>query len=530
MPEVPRFLSQKQLPIEGAVQAPSSLATQDTSIARAIEGLGSGIQAEAVKRGQEAVRRSEAEERVKAELKARTQRNIDFLQANKANREIKVKTIEFEAFKETNDAIEWVSQAEKVDFTVDTTNMSPEKAEQAEQRAFFAQQDFLTKTTLEATVAIGEAATTQATVLYKDSLEDPSQTEEQRQIAKQQWLEIAKNTMEDNAAVELGDKIEEDAVEIRHDNLLQNTREQAAITPEAVLATVEEEQELRKRTGKEPEEDELSNQDLVSLKNYSKSVIESNKVKVEDNYNEVSGEAVSGWVEGINNGTLTESEVWATKIPVDATKEEDAAKLKTQFATVARGLTERRRDQQTKSKKEEREKLYDPRIVSDLKVRAENVKGRAEIDQLKLETSEALKNNIIEDADAESIYQKSEQSFDNLLSNTLSQSQSTFSRIMLKGTGSESLAPWLQVQSDALAAAGEPVDVQQLLATFSDVGKAKQWTVNTVKNEVELAMSKIENPTIDDQRKASLDAQKRWLRLSDIEIVGAYKAWLQTNP
>jgi len=516
MPTVRRFISQKQAPVEGAVQAPSSLARQDSSIAQAIGGIGEQV----AQFGE-----------LRAELARKTQANVDYLKTTRARADLEKAGLVYQAWQKVNPNPEgWVDAASKFasDVKLDTQGMSPQAQQRLQQEFDIARDEFIATATIEAVKTTGDNVVVAATSKYQETLEDPNSTEESRLAAREEFEEQVLRNRSAEVTASLADKLEEDAVSDRKDAKQDDIRQLAGRSPELAIQLIDGELETRKEKGFEPKEDDLTDPDLIATKQYAKSVIQSRENAVDAKYISDTGQAITEWTTNINS--TTPEQVWGTNIPTPPGKEEDTLDLKKKVASIVDGIQKRQANIIADKGKAEREASYDPKVVSELKIRAENITGRQEIDELKKEAATALAGNIIDDSDLESILQKSEKTFTSVLDTDMKSSQTTFSRIMLKGTSSESLVPWLQGQQLAAQAAGEEIDIDQLMAAFVDVGKAKQWAVNQVKNEVELDMSTKESPTLEEQRKSHLASSKVWLNKSDTELVRLYRAWLTSKP
>ncbi len=329
--------------------------------------------------------------------------------------------------------------------------------------------------------------------------------------------------------------LEERATKEIEDKAISDARDKAVDSPELTKRLVKSELKLRK-DGKKgfAQFALLSKVDLESLRDYADSIGTSNKNKVQTQYDVATGEAAKGWNDLIVTGELTEQIVRETPIEVSPEKEVDVAALRNTWATIARGIETRKRTQQEGKDKKAREDAYNPKLAADLKTEARNAKGEKQIMDVNERAAKALVQNFIDDADMEAISFNASKSFDTVVDKTIDSHDSGLKAIMLKGTSTVSLPAWLQAQALAFTTTGRTMtatDIQDLIKTFGDVGKAREWGADEARREVEAEIEKTDKKeTVNDVRLLYLAAQKRWLAKNDTELVDEYNEWLTSKP
>jgi len=318
-----------------------------------------------------------------------------------------------------------------------------------------------------------------------------------------------------------------------HDNAKSEVRELAAGSPLVAIERIEGEQSIRIKG--EPKDFSLvSNEDLLSAKNLAKSTLVSNSNKIQREFDLAVGAAATEISEGIKNKTITENDIWQMEITVPIGKEKDLELWRESRASTVRGIEDRTRKQQDGVEKKKREDAYNPQVVASLKTQARGAVTPTEVSKVKELAQDAFSKDEIDDNDIESISISADATFKTVFDKTIDEAEKQLSDIMLRGTSSESLAPWIQSQVVRISATGRAVtseEISDLIQTFQDVGKAKQWSINEARREVDEEVASTEKQeSVKEGRILFLESQKKWLRKTDTELVEEYKAWLTQKP
>ena len=212
------------------------------------------------------------------------------------------------------------------------------------------------------------------------------------------------------------------------------------------------------------------------------------------------------------------------EINVPLSKQKELASFRKTWAGIARGIVERKKKQIDGTNKKDREEAYSPELVAELKTEARNALSVTEVEAVKMKAATALEKDNIDDADIETINIDAEKTFKIATDKAIDDGESQFASIQLRGTSNESLTPWIQSQVLSQTATGKKITsefVTNLISTFQDVGKAKQWSVNQTRDEVIATINKEEEEgksvSVDDIRLLYIQSQKKWLRKTDID-------------
>ncbi len=335
-----------------------------------------------------------------------------------------------------------------------------------------------------------------------------------------------------NAASEAGKKLKaEDAI--------SGKRNQASVFPELTVAEMGTELEARKKGEGDPALASIPSDDLINIKKFASGIVKEREAGVTKEVNLATSNAVSGWSDIIADPEkeLSGSEVWNTPIEVPPEFEKDVGTLKNVWAGIAQGLADRKLAQQKGTKKKDREDAYDPELAAALKTEARDAASPEDVETVRRKAADALKEDKIDDADNETINLDAPKAFNTVVDRTIREEDVRFKSIILKGTSSESLRPWLQGQILAIQATGKTITSEttnELLKTFSRVGRAKEWaagqTLSTVRAEMDNRKKEGKAVTVNDTRLLYLQTEKIWLRKSDTELVKEYDAWLARKP
>ena len=375
---------------------------------------------------------------------------------------------------------------------------------------------------------------------------DDGSTEAAADIAKQ--LGMAQSALErkhakDVAKIHLEETIlsaQKEQKRVASDNL----REASVVTPEGSIQAIDDEIAFRKKTGNPSDMFmHVSSQDLNSAKQLAQSTIVSNKNELQKQYDIEIGNFTSSVTKGIREGTITEADVWQMPIPVAIEKQADADAVRKMWAGTVDGLVSRQAAMQVASKKKDREDAYNPSLVSMLKTEARQADSSFVRLDVKRRAAAALAADEINDADYEYIATGADASFKTVVDKTIDDSEVQLKSILLRGTSSESLVPWMQAQAIGMRAADKDMTLEisaKLMADFAEVGRAKEWAVDQVRRDVEFSIGSLKPEgevvgppkeiRVDDVRLQFLRSQKIWLRKTDSQIVEEYRAWLQRNP
>ncbi|KKL86023.1 hypothetical protein LCGC14_1948870, partial [marine sediment metagenome] len=351
------------------------------------------------------------------------------------------------------------------------------------------------------------------------------------------FIEIMRNNgLSSEAIVTLIKAAKEGGKKGREDDAVNAVRNAAAEQPVVATEAIDKELAQRKKGDVENFID-VSSEELLSAKKLAKSTIVSNSNVIQEEFDIAVGQATTNVIDGIRNKTITEADIWSMPIGVDPSKEGDVGAWRSTWATTVRLIGERKRAIQEGRNKDAREKAYDPALVAALKTEARAAKSTVAIQNIEERAAKALSRDFINDDDLESVSVSANATFETAVDKTLDESESQLSGIMLQGTSTVSLVPWLQSQALAITLTGRKFtaeDSTNLLKTFQDVGKAKQWAVDQTRRDVDAEIAKQrkakQDVSVNDVRLIYLRTQKEWLRKSDTQLTEEYTEWLKRKP
>ena len=534
VPRVERFTAQGEIPVQQAQLIDPGGFPADTSSAEALRVAGETVADFAL--------RLERERKVKEELAKRKRAAQDRIGITDAN------AIMDNVDREYGKRIIGVPLPEHAAIMVDEINkarakvaqldLSPDAREIANSNTDIKADKFSDIAELANIVATDKDALIRVSEAYMEALTEGDIDDIDN---AERLLDAQLKNMTPAEATKYKAGLDEKAMEDMEDKALSNLRDKASLSPDNFLEIVTDELAERKKgktslkIGQSASDFALaSDADLITLKNYAKGIITSNKNKIQEQYDIATGEAVKSWTGGIVSGTLTEQGVWETLIAVSPGQEADLAAFKSKWATVARGIATRKRAQQEGKNKKAREDAYNPKLAAELKTDARNAESEKQIMTINERAAKALVQDFIDDADMEAISLNASKSFDTVVDKTIDSHDAGLKAIMLKGTSTVSLPAWLQSQVLAITATGRLItsaETQELIRNFGEVGKAREWGADEARREIEAELEKTEKKeTVNDVRILYLQAQKRWLSKTDIELVEEYKSWLNSKP
>ena len=326
-----------------------------------------------------------------------------------------------------------------------------------------------------------------------------------------------------------------EADKLRDKTALENIRRRAVEQP--VLTTEFIDAEIKHREKNQPVNFPfVSSEDLNSAKQLAKSTIVSTKNASQEKFDVSVGEATTDVTTRMTQNDIIEDDVWSMVIDVPVDKQDDLGAWRSKWATIVRGKAERTRKIQEGVDKEKREKAYDPALVADLKNRARKATFQTEKAKIREEAATALNAYQINDDDLEKINTDTDAVFNTVVDKAIDERDASLSGVLLEGTSTASLAPWLSAQVQARAAIGtvDGATINELIATFQFVARAKKWAAGQTKDLAEDTAKEFQEDkgksiTVDDVRLLYLQIEKEWLRLSDTEIVERYETWLNSK-
>lgn len=389
----------------------------------------------------------------------------------------------------------------------------------------------------EATLRIIEDAKKAADLNYIEALRSTDEVEIKE--AKALWIEAYSGNTTTVDQKLLFTELTRKGFEQVNQDAVEAKRNEAGIDPIGVEAEMKAERELRATGVMTPELAALTGEDLVDIGKFAKSAGAENAANSKRAFDVAIGNAVAGWSTKISdpNTELTEREVWNTPIEVPPIHQAGLGAKREFWAGIARGITARRRQMQEGVNKKTREDAYNPVLAAELKTRARKAESVTDIEKIKEDASQALTRNEIDDTDIETVNFNADKTFDTLADATIDTEEVRYRSIILKGTSTESLVPWLTAQTIAITAAGGEItaeETQELIQQFERAARAKEWAVarprESIEREIDKAEAAKKTLSVDEIRDLYLKAKKVWLRKSDTDLIKEYDAWLSSKP
>lgn len=530
MARIERTEATGKIPVKQAQLIDPGAFRFSTSVARAVQGAGATLTQ--MSKEERAVKQELAKRKLAMKDKIGTSDSKALMRDAEQEYAKKIETAPLEE----HEAIRQ-KQINAAKFSIAGLELSPDARELVENDVDIWSNDFDDTAELANIQEVQKTASVRVIDDYEQSLiEAGGDLADPNFLKAEEALDDHFKNLEPSEAKILKRKANERAVKQIESDANTEIRELATRVPQEAIKRIETEQAQRKK-GKEEDFPLVSNEDLQSAKKLAESTIVSIKNQSQEKFDLAVGQATTTVTDGIRERTVTENDIWTMEVDVPLDKQGDLGKWRNTWAGIIRNIETRTRKKQDGTDKKNREDAYDPELVASLKTEARNAESPTDVADIKRRASVALGENKIDDADLETISVNADKTFQTAVDEAVDTGDTELRRIILKGTSTESLTPWLQSQIVSITATGRKIaagEVTDLIQTFQFVGKAKTWAAGEARRAVELEIEqkqKDKKPmTLDDVRKLSLETQKVWLRKTDTELTEEYRAWLKQKP
>lgn len=271
---------------------------------------------------------------------------------------------------------------------------------------------------------------------------------------------------------------------------------------------------------------------MEELRQYYKSVKSSYQVSNKLVYEAFLGKTSDELFEKFNNYELEENDIWRlSSADVPEEYKSDFSEFKSQWVSRVRMRNDRILNEAKESEIEKRKQMYSPDTVAELERKAKSVESPKDVGTVKTQAIDSMNRGLIKEDDVKVIFNYADSTFKDAPYKAIDSVQKDLVDEMLRSYTPDSLAPWMQSQILIAKARGDEseIDAMKLIDTFTEVGKARQWIVNEFirdmygrvqpdKDKPQLSVSEVQ--------EMALVRRRQMLRMSDTEIVEAYRQWL----